>query len=152
MYRLIMVMGMVAITCLGAGCGRSGDGATSSPLTKVQFIERADAICKKAAEEAEVAASSWKEEFPGGPAEAEKHPNDGLRQVLVPSMRREAEALRALEPPTEDKAAVTKLIDNLFRASETLDKEGFKALAQSGALEFKQEAAAYGLKSCGSAP
>jgi len=150
MYRLIMALAMAVATCFAVGCGGSSDEATSAPLTKAEFIKQADAICTKINKEAEVAAASWKKGFPGGIAEAEEHPDDGLRKVLVPSMEREAEQLETLEPPAKDEAMVTRFIENLSRASETLDREGFKVLSQSGILGFKEEVAGYGLKKCGS--
>jgi hypothetical protein len=42
------------------------------------------------------------------------------------------------------------MIEHLSAASDQLEKGGFRVLSKSGALEFKQEAASYGLKSCGS--
>lgn len=145
MNRLILAAGIVVAMCLVAGCSHSGSASPGKP----EYIERADTICTKINREAAAAAASWKKDFPGGVAEAEKHPNDGLRKVLVPAITREAEQLEALEPPAGDDAVIARLVKNLSQASKTLSEEGFKALPKSGAIEFKREAAAYGLKSCG---
>ena len=149
MHRLIMALGVAVATCLALGCGGSESGTSSQPLTKTQFIKQANAICAKINQEGLADASAWKKSYPGGVAEAEANADDGLRTVIVPHMRRKAEELGALEPPAKDRAKVDRMVRNLSRASEMLDDEGFKALTRSGALEFRQEATAYGLKSCG---
>jgi len=120
-------------------------------LTKPQYVKQAEAICTRINKEAEKAAAAWKKKFPGGIAEAEEHADDGLKEVVVPSIEREAEELEALEPPAKDKVVVDRFVANLSQASEVLGQGGLKALPKSGALEFKQEATEYGLKSCGGA-
>jgi hypothetical protein len=149
MYRLIMTLGLIAAVGAGWGCGGSDGEATSEPLTKAEFIKQANALCLKINREELADAAAWKKSYPGGVAEAEAHADDALRTVIVPYMRRKAEELGALEPPAEDRAKIDRMVRNLSRASETLDDEGLEALTQSGALEFRQEATAYGLKSCG---
>jgi hypothetical protein len=149
MHRLIMAVGVAVATCLALGCGSSGSETTSAPLTKAEFIRQADAICAEINREEQAAAVAWKKEYPGGVTEAEAHPDEALRAVVVPYMQRKADELKALEPPAKDEAAVARMIDNLSQASKTLKEDGFESLPRSGALEFRQEAMDYGLKSCG---
>jgi len=146
---LISVLGIATATCLAVGCGSSNGSFGSAALSKPEYIERAEAICTKINREAEAAATAWKKEFPGGAAEAEKHPDDGLRKVLIPALEREADQLEALVPPTGHEAVVASFVENLSQANKALREQGFKALPRSGAIDFKREAAAYGLKSCG---
>jgi hypothetical protein len=148
MYRWIVAVGIGMATCLAIGCGGSDAAA---PLTKPQYRKQAEAICSRINKETEKAAAAWKEGFPGGVAEAEENPDNGLRKVLIPSIEREAGELEALEPPAKDKAIVAKFVGELARAPEVLAARGFKALPESGVIEFRQEASAYGLKSCGGA-
>lgn len=150
MHRLLIsALGIAMMACLAVGCGSSGGDAGSVSATKAQYIEQAEAVCTKINREAKAAAAAWKKEFPGGAAEAEKHPNDGLRKVLIPALEREADQLEDLAPPPGDEAVVTGFVEDLARSSKALREHGFKALPSSGAIDFKREAAAYGLKSCG---
>jgi hypothetical protein len=149
-YRSIAAAAGVALISLAFGCGSSGNDATSAPLTKAQFIRKAEAACTKVNKEEEAAAAAWEKEYAGGTVEAEEHADDGMRRVVAPSLRHKAEELEALVPPTSDKVTIDQMIQNLSRASKQLAKGGFKALSDSGALEFKREAITYGLKSCGS--
>jgi hypothetical protein len=139
------------LACGVAGCGSSGGDTVSAPLPKPQYVKQAEAICTKATEETRKAAAAWKKGFAGGAAEAEEHADDGLRKVLIPALEHEAEQLEALEPPAKDKAVVARFVANLSQAGAVLKEEGFDALPESGAIEFKTEAVAYGLKSCGGA-
>ena len=148
MYRLISTVSLMLAACLVMGCGGSNNGTTAAS-SKAEYIKQAEAICTKVNREAEAAAAAWKRSFPGGAAEAETHPNDGLRKVLIPALEREAEELEALQPPASDEATVTAFVEDLAKASKALKENGFKALPSSGAIDFKREAAAYGLKSCG---
>jgi hypothetical protein len=148
MYRFPATASWMVVACLLASCGGSDSGTTAAS-SKSGYVTQAEAICAKINREAEAAAAAWKKEFPGGAAEAERHPNDGLRKVLIPALKREAEQLEALEPPPGDEATVTAFVAGLAQASKALEEHGFKALPSSGAIEFKREAAAYGLKSCG---
>jgi|SRR5690348_3791195 len=148
MYRLTLTVSVMVTACLFVGCGGSDNGTTAAS-SKVEYIKQAEAICTKVNREAEAAAAAWKKSFPGGAAEAEEHPNDGLRKVLVPALEREAEQLETLTPPSGDEATVTAFVEDLAKANKALKENGFKALPSSGGLDFKREAAAYGLKSCG---
>lgn len=148
MYWWISIATSIVAACLLASCGES-DGGTTAALSKAGYVKQAEAICTKVNREAEAAAAAWKKSFPGGVAEAEKHSNDGLRKVLIPALEREAEQLETLTPPSADEATVTAFVKDLAQASKALKQSGFKALPGSGAIDFKREAAAYGLKSCG---
>ncbi len=147
MYRLIMVIGVVAAVCMAAGCGSSGDEATSAPLTKAQFIKQADAICTKATQEREAAADAWRKELPGGPAEAESKLEDGFREVIAPALKGQAEQLETLMAPEKDRAEVAHMVSTLSHASQMMEEEPKKAL-QSSVPQFEREAKAYGLKTC----
>jgi hypothetical protein len=147
MYRLIMSIGMVVTTCLAFGCG-SAEESSSTPLTKAQFVRQADRICAKAASERKAAAASFVKGLPGGPAEAEGHLDEGLEQVVAPSLAREAKELAALAAPKNDAAEVSRMTGNLLKASKALAEEGSKAISRSVLRAFEREATGYGLKIC----
>jgi len=148
MYRLIMAIGMVAATCLVFGCGSAAEESSSTPLTKAQFIKQADQICAKSAKEREAAAASFIKALPGGAADAEAHLDEGVKQVVAPSMKEEATKLAALAAPENDVAEVSRMIENLSKASEVLAEDGSKGLSGSSLPAFEGEASAYGLKIC----
>lgn len=148
MYRLIAVLGILAVICLVAGCGGSSGGeATSAVLTKAQFIKQADAICTKATKEREAAVNAWRSEY-SGQEEQEAHLKAGLKEVIAPHLQEEAEALKNLSPPQEDEATVARLIAALSTATKDLAKEEPEKALQSGIPGFEHDAAAYGLKVC----
>jgi hypothetical protein len=147
MYRLIMVIGAMAAICLAAGCGGSGEEATSAPLTKAQFIKQADAICAKAAKDREAASEAWSKERSASSAETAAELEEGLKEVVAPALKRQAEQLEALAAPASDRAEVAHMIDTLASASEAIEREPKQAF-QSSIPQFEREAKAYGLKDC----
>lgn len=149
MFRLIvMTVGVAVAIGFALGCGGE-DEAESAPLTKAEFIEQADAICAESAKELQADVAVWKEKFPK-PAEVEKNLDDGARQILAPSLQREAKELEALSPPAKDEAEVSRMIESLSKAGKAFAKEGEQAFSRPQTQQFEQEAAAYGLKACGS--
>jgi hypothetical protein len=148
MYRLIVLIGVMASTAFALGCGGTGEESSSAPLTKAQFIKQADRICAKSTKERNAAALSFMEELPEGSAEAGSHLDEGLKQVVAPLMDREARELAALIAPEEDAAKVSRMIGNLSNASSDIAEEGSKGLRGSTLSTFESEASAYGLKIC----
>jgi hypothetical protein len=148
MYRLITVLGILATTFLAFGCGGTEEESGSTPLTKAQFIKQADRICAKSTKERNAAAAEFIKELPGKSAEAEAHVDQGLKQVVAPSLDRQAEELAALAAPENDAAKVSRMIENLSKASSVIAEEGSKGVRRSGLSDFESEASAYGLKIC----
>lgn len=149
MYKLIMTMGVVVAIGFAFGCGSGEDEATSASLTKAQFIKRADEICTEINQQRVPALLQWKkqhaeEEF----ANAKAQLDAGLRAVVGPSLRQEAEQLGTLTPPADDEAEVSRMIENLSKGSEELEQVGPQALSGPSISQYKREAAAYGLKVC----
>lgn len=156
MYRLIMVIGVVAATCFALGCGSSSSEGTSAsetasaPLTKAQFIKQADAICKKVSRERSAAFVSWQEKLPPGAAETEAQSDKGIKEVIVPSIQRELEELKGLAPPEKDKAKISRIFEALSNVNKSFEEQGVKGIASREISRFEQEAGDYGLKICSS--
>jgi hypothetical protein len=148
MYRLIMIVGLAASALLALGCGGGGEDSSSAPLTKAQFIKQADRICAKSNRKRNAAAASFIKQLPGGSAEAEAQFDQGLKEVVAPSMNREAKELAALVAPEGDAAELSRMIGNLSKASSAIAEEGVKGVRSSGLPAFESEASAYGLKVC----
>jgi hypothetical protein len=149
MYRVIVVIGLAASAALLAlGCGGGGEESSATPLTKAQFIKQADRICAKFTKKRNEAAASFLKDLPGGPAEAEAHFDQGLKQIVAPSMDTEAKELAALVAPEDDAAKVSRMIGNLSKASSVIAEKGSRGVRRSGLSSFESEASAYGLKIC----
>jgi hypothetical protein len=148
MYRLIMVLGLVAATCLVLGCGSSRDEATSAPLTTAQFIKQAGAICGKYYKDRKSEAAKWLQEQPGGPAEAESHYDEGFKVIVAPSMRREAKELEALAAPEQDVGKLALMVGNFKRASDAVAEEGRRGLLNSALKRFESEAEHLKISNC----
>jgi hypothetical protein len=147
MQRFIISVGILMLACLAAGCGGAEESA-STPLTKAQFIKQADRICATSSKKRDAAAALWTDRLPGGASEAEARLDDAFKEVVAPSMQREAKDLEALPPPEADAAKVSRMIGNLAEAGSLFAEEGSKGLSRSDLPAFEKEANAYGLKVC----
>lgn len=148
MQRLLITgIGIVAVALLALGCGGSGDeGETVQALTKPQFIKQADEACEKVAEKREAAAKSWHKEHPGE-VDAEEL-SEAFKEVLVPAIQEQVDALEALGPPVADRAKVARMLDNLTKAQGDFEQEGAEGTRQPEVSQFETEARKYGLKVC----
>jgi hypothetical protein len=129
------------LSAFSAGCGqaeqepvsvkRSGAG---EPLTKQEFVERADTICRRMVKASEAEAATLK-----------RRPDAQLERMLELQGRMIRE-LRALEPPPGDEAEVRAVLLHLdrlqaaIRALETT--EGEEVLAAVAAIGIEMDAVA----------
>lgn len=148
MYRLLIALGMGVVAWAALGCGGSGGETSATPLTKAQFIQQADRICAQLAKQRKGAVADWEAEFSGGPAEAEAHLDEGFKDIVAPSIGREADELKDLVAPEGQETAVASMLRNLSRASRVIARQGAEAVSRSGLPEFEREAATFGLKVC----
>lgn len=146
MYKAIITIGIVAT--LMAGCGSSGDETIAASVSKAQFIKQADQVCAELLTKREAAALAWKKEHPGRVGEEEL--DEAFREVIVPSVRKQAEALESLTPPAADSAEIARMLDHLTEVNRHLEKEGAKGAHQPVTAKFLAETKKYGLdESCG---
>lgn len=148
MYRLLTAsIGIVAVALLALGCGSSSEaGEATEALTKAQFIKRADQACADVMKKREAAAESWRKEHPNKVSAEEL--SDGFKEVMVPSVQEQIEALQDLPAPAADRAEVARMLDNLTEANRNFEKEGAEGAQQPEASQFEAEARKYGLKIC----
>lgn len=142
MYKAIIAIGVAAVACLVAGCGSSGEETAEAAVTKAQFIKRANSVCERAKKEREAAITDWEKEA------AEATFDRGLKDVVGPSLEKEAEELAALTAPEESQARVTQIIGNLSRGAAAITKKGSQVGPGSGIPQFQSEAISLGLKAC----
>jgi hypothetical protein len=150
--RLVAWAGVVAIVVVAAGCGGE-DSSTGGPsISKEAFIAKVDAICKRGNGRVEVAFADFLEENKDlkrpKPADFEGLVGD----VLVPSVKREIEEVRALGAPDGDEEDVDEMVDALEEGVETAERNP-KAVTNSSDAVFgiaSRLAEEYGLEVCGS--
>jgi hypothetical protein len=98
LFFLLAMAGAVTLALVITGCGGGG-----SQLTKAQFIQQGNAICKQAAVEQAKLASQHKGEVVSGNFEA-------VTEVFVPPMEKELRRLQALSPPQADEQEIGTIL------------------------------------------
>lgn len=172
MRRGLALIGLVAALVALVGCGgsdSSSSGTTAAassgePLTKAEFVERADAICEDRAPEREALqeqAQELAEEINAGDDQAPEELADLLVEA-ADHAEQEFSELRALVPPSSDATRVNSM---LYAAGSqvALTREGaedlrngdFEAFTEvtENSSEIKDRASriarAYGMEVCG---
>jgi len=150
MYRLISALGVVVAACLALGCGSSGEDATTAretvatTLTKAQFIKRAEAICESVRADRIAALNSF-----GKKSSARAGAGDAAKTITAPSLNREAEELKGLEAPAQDKANLASLVSALSKMSKAFENGSSGAKTAISVLpQYQQDSVALGLGKC----
>lgn len=130
--------------------GSGADGNSSSaPLTKAQFVKKADAICENVPVRYRKLLGEFEKEQKkqGKPKPSVAESN---LAAAVPPLPEAAEELEALNPPSGDEQKVEAMIAALDAAAEGLEKKPNSALSgpQSPFDEFQKLTKAYGLTAC----
>lgn len=150
MYRwgLAVLVGVLAIFAVGAGCGGSDEVA----LTKAEFVKQSNAICKKGTQEAVKQygalmkkASKAKE---GTAAAAAADPTELGEEVLLPLYRAQAEELAALTPPSADEEEVAEIIAAIEEGVEEGEEKPEQVSQAPAILRSSKLAGEYGLEEC----
>jgi hypothetical protein len=154
---LMALFAALAALALVAGCGSGSDSssteATASSLTKADFLKQGNAICAKGNKEIEQGFEEFGKEHKfsktNEPTQAELE--EAAEEVLIPNIRQELDAIRALGAPSGEEAEVEKVL----AAAEKGLKQGEEdpgAMIKEGEGPFKeanQLAREFGLVKCG---
>ncbi len=135
---LLAVLGVAWLSAL-IGCGGSEE-----QLTKAQFLERGDAICRQAgAEQVELAGHYKKGQVAPGEYEA-------VTAVFVPPMEKELRRLRALNPPQDDEKEVGAILEGIESGVKDakLDYLDLFVRETDPFAEANELARKYGLQAC----
>lgn len=152
--RLIaLLVGVVAVLAVFAGCG-GGDGDSDgdgSSLTKAEFIEKADAICKDGEKSIEDGAEQFAED---NDVDVEKptkqQQEDVIRQVVAPEIRKQAEEIGQLGAPAGEGKEVEAIVAAVEEGADELEGEPAQLLEGKNPLaEGSKLAHEFGLKVCG---
>jgi hypothetical protein len=152
--RLIAVLiGVLAIAALAAGCGSSGDSTeTTAALSKAEFIKQGDAICEKGSKQIEGEAEEFAEENNIDTSKpTEKQQEEVIATVVAPALRNQADELSELGAPEGEEGKAAAILDALEAGAEELEddpgtllEKGADPLGKANELATK-----FGFKACG---
>lgn len=139
----------VAAAFLVGGCGGSDDEAS---ISKEQFVAKADAICKQSNERMEDGFSKLLKNVGNLTKLKQAEYEEIVDEVMVPSIEKEIEQLRALGIPDGDDERINAMIDALEEGKETAERNPEAVNASSDAVFgiASRIAGEYGLEVCGS--
>lgn len=142
----VIILSSLVAVLLVVGCG--GDSA----LTKAEFIEQADVICRKAEEEKASGIQKYVLEIGVGPTKRMTHAQEEhqTKTVVLPPIRDAVKQISELGAPDGDEATIEGLVKNLEAASdesaELSEKKNPKY--QDPFVGAAKEAREYGFKTC----
>ena len=148
LLALVATAGALAI----AGCGggdASSSTTTSPPLSKVEFIRRADALCRTGNEAAAAAAGEifTTVEPPTGAALQQ------FAEAIVPALQKQVDGIAALSPPAGDEDQVQAIVDAVQEGIDKVEADPSLLAQSAGSVNpFARAntlAKQYGLKVCG---
>lgn len=149
---LTAAVAAAALVMLVAGCG-GGDETTGDEtvtLTKAEFIKQGDAICKTAGDQSEKEAEEYAKENGFTLEDAnEEQLEDAVGEVLVSTLRRQAEELDALGAPEGDEEQVEEIIVSLEGATDAVEDDPSVVFKEEVFDEPNELAQDYGFKVCG---
>ncbi len=152
---LALIVAVVAVGLVAAGCGSSGDSTTDSTasLTKAEFIKQGNAICAAGNKEIDAGFEEFAKEknLSQNKEPSEAQLEEAAETILLPSVAKQVEELRALGAPEGDEGEVDQLLTGVEEAMEEGEEDPV-SLTQEGAgpfTEVNKEAQAYGLTACG---
>jgi hypothetical protein len=143
-YRLIVTsIGVITLSILAIGCGSSGEDTASAQVTEAQFLKQMRDVCAENKSELKPKAEKWEAAHGGKEIRWEA----GLKQVLGPTLKQQAEDLEALRAPKQLEKKVDRMVANLSEGAANFINDGMKADA-AGFKKFQNEAEALGIKAC----
>lgn len=160
--RLIALLAAVLAIAAIAGCGggdsdtetaapestpSASEGSGGPALTKAEFIEQGDAICKENQEEGEAELGAVIEEIGSEPSEEDQE--RVVTEVVVPTLQASADGLRGLTPPEGEEDAVAEIVDGFDAAIASIEEDPVAALEGDPFADVNEKAIAFGLEVCG---
>ena len=146
--RAEAIAGLVIVSLIGTGCGSSSSknknltSTIAGPVTKVEFVAKANAICVKGTVRTEKAGSS----LGNNPTEAEAAV--AVPAKFVPAVQAQINELKALSVPPGEAGAVSSMLDLAQGDLNKVKSNPKLAFETKTFADFATVAHAYGLKSC----
>ena len=149
----LALIAVATAALLFAGCGSgSNDSGSGKPISKEEFIAKADAVCKKGTERLQKAIFSALKNPQSLTKVSEAEQIRIVTTAMVPNVSQEVKELRALGIPDGDEEKVDAMIMALEEGVETAEQDP-RAVTKSSDAVFgisSRIAAEYGLKACSS--
>jgi hypothetical protein len=152
-----LMAAVAALAIIVAGCGGGSDssssGASTSSLTKAEFLKQGNAICAKGNEEIEEGFEAWVKE--NHLKQSQKPTEAQLAQVseevLIPQVRKEIDGIRALGLPSEGGEDADEVLKAAEKGLEEGEEDPIVLTHESGTsfAEANKLAREYGLTKCG---
>ncbi len=147
----------LAVTCACAaalaGCGDGEPAPTSGgeeprPLTRAEFIAEADRVCFATESQIEAAADDL---LVGDGQPPPREARRVARDVVAPRLRSQAETIRLIGPPREDRAEVERILEATERGAARIEEDPLRYSKRPPAAlrEAERLAKAYGSEQCG---
>ena len=147
--KALVLLSIVAVALVAAGCGSSKKTHTTPALTKAEFLKKGNAICKKGNQQINAAA---KRAFPAKKRPSRAQVTAFAKDSVIPSVQNQINGVKALGAPPGDQAKVSAIVNTAQAALDKAKKDPI-VLTQNGPGPFKksnQLAKSYGLTVCGS--
>ncbi len=140
---------VVAVALVVVGCGSSD---SAPPITKAEFIKKADAACKKGEEQIQADFAVYVKEHENGKTPTKDRYAELVETILVPNATQEVEDIDALGAPNGDEEQVDAMLTAFEEAVQIAEDEPQAVIKDSEKVFSKSSklAKAYGLKVCGS--
>jgi hypothetical protein len=136
---------IAAVVVVVAPAALAACGSSSKPLSKAEYIAKADVICQQTTKRFVDATKGLRHPSPAQVV-------DATRTKLVPLLQSQDKDLAKLDPPVADKAAVRKFLADLQAATDDIAKNTAAFVQARGvsrlATAASTEAGAYGFKVC----
>jgi hypothetical protein len=150
--QLIALAGAVlAVVLIVVGCG--GSDSSAAPITKAEFVKKADAACEKSHKQSEAELFDFleKNKLAINKAPSKAQYTELVDKILTPSVEVEIEKIRDLGTPKGDKGEVEAMLDALEEDLEHAQSEPQLVVVNSEKVfaNSTKKAKELGLKVCG---
>jgi hypothetical protein len=148
-HLIVLFVAALAVALVATGCGGGDSGPAS--ITKAEFIEQADAACKKGEEEIQKDFAVYLQERKNQEKATAQDYAELVETVLVPNAEAEIDAIRALGAPSGDEKKVEAMLTAREESIEMSEKDPQAIIKDSKKIfgPASKLAKEYGLKTCG---
>jgi hypothetical protein len=144
-YLFGVLMVSLGLISLIVGCGGGGE----ETISKAEFIEQADAICKKSTKERSDAFTKLLNQYDdGNPPQAEL--DQLIENDTVPAFKKQREAIAELPSPDEGEEEIEQMLVLLDEAIAKVEAEPDEAINRAAGwfADYEQAAVDFGFKEC----
>ena len=139
-----LILGACAL--LATGLMVTGCGGDDDELTKAEFVEQANAICKAGNKKIDAAAE---EALNPNKRPSNAQLEEFATETVIPNIQGQVDDVRELEPPSEDQEQIDEFLESAQGEIDRLEENPSGLFTdESSFVETNQLARAYGLDEC----